>query len=231
MRNIAGYGQFDFFGFQLRPYKIACFPYASLQIHTGRLEADFSAFDTAHIQHVVYDFQKLPACHSDLVDIPGFFLICNAVMIRQRGISDDGVQWCADVMGHIGHEKGFRFTGFFSGKQPCLQLLVLLYPVKCAANEKKHDKYENAAAKKYARHNEIRLSEDPDNQIPYEKQDQQQNRKIKQPLHLIPVSVFPDISGEAHVTVYVVSHQRASGKYHQIKENVFHNISCFTSDV
>ena len=150
-------------------------------------------------------------------------------MICQRGISDNGIQRCADIMGHIGQEKCFRFTGLFRGRQLRLKLLILLDPVKCTPDEKKHNEDENTPAEKDARHNEIRLPEKPDNQIPCEKHDQQHDRNIKQLLLLIPVSVFPDISRETYITVYVVSHQRASGIYHQIYENVIHNASCFTT--
>ena len=40
--------------------------------------------------------------------------------------------------------------------------------------------------------------------------------------------MLPNISGETNISVYVVSHQRAAGIYHQIEENILHKASCFT---
>ena len=130
-------------------------------------------------------------------------------------------------MGHVGQEKSFRFTGFFRGGQSHLKLFILPDPVKRTADEQKHDEHKNAPAKQDTSHDQIRLPKQSDNQISNEKQDQQQNGKIKEPLFLVPVPVFPNISGETYITVYVVSHQSAAGIYHQIEDNVFHNTTCF----
>ena len=228
MRNGAGCGQSDLFCLQLRPDQIAYFLNGTFQIHAGRLKGDLSAFDTAHIQHVVHDFQKLPACDLNLVNIPVLIPGRRSLPLGQRGKSDNGIQRRADIMGHVGQEKGFRFAGFFSGGQFDPELLIFLNSVKRAPDEKQHDKYENASAKENPRHDEIRLPENPHRQIPDKKHDQQHDRNLKEPLLPVPVPVFPDIPGEADIAVYVVSHQRAAGIYHQIEEHVLHNASCCT---
>ena len=97
-----------------------------LQIEHLDIENCFAAFDFRHIQHIIDDTQKMMACSRDFTGVVPYQYRVIGIFPQQRGKSGDGIQWSAEIMGHIGQKTTFGFVGTFCDIQRQFQLHVVL---------------------------------------------------------------------------------------------------------
>ena len=85
------------------------------QVDLHLFQMELSAFDAAHVQHVVDEGEQVLAGGKGLGEIILHPLLVVNVADRQRGKADDGVHGGADVVGHIGKEGALGAIGGLGG--------------------------------------------------------------------------------------------------------------------
>ena len=128
-------------------------------------------------------------------------------------------------MRHVGQKKSLGPVGLLRRGRPDFQCFIFLNAVNRPLNQPQHQKDKDAAAQQNGSYHQIRLSHQPDHQIPGQKQYQQHNRRPKQPPFLVQVSIFPHLSGKKDITINVESHQKASRKDHPLVQRQIQLIS------
>ena len=78
-------------------------------------QMDLSAFDAAHIQHIVDEGEQMVAGCKGLGKIIFHPILIVNIADRQRGKTDDGVHGGADIVGHIGKEGALGAVGGLGG--------------------------------------------------------------------------------------------------------------------
>ena len=98
---------------------------------------NFSAFNAAHIQHIVDEGEQMVAGCKGLAKIILHPVCIVNIAERQRGKADDGVHGGADIVGHIGKEGtlgAVRALCFFHGDlQFCIQFLRIACGFPCSS--------------------------------------------------------------------------------------------------
>ena len=74
---------------------------------------DLSAFNAAHIQHIVDEGEQMVAGCKGLAKIILHPVCIVNIAERQRGKADDGVHGGADIVGHMGEKLTFGLIGPF----------------------------------------------------------------------------------------------------------------------
>ena len=99
-------------------------------------QMELSAFDAAHIQHIVDEGEQMVAGSKGLGQIILHPLLVVNIADRQCGKADDGVHGGTDVVGHIGKEGALGAVGSLGGGNGIRKRLIHLF-VGCAVG---HDK-------------------------------------------------------------------------------------------
>ena len=95
-----------------------------------QIERYFSALNFRDIQNVVDQAEQVL---SGGCDFPGIFSYLGRILRvpgQQRGKAQHRVHRCADVVGHVGQERGFGLTGNLGGPQRRRQLLTVDLPLR-----------------------------------------------------------------------------------------------------
>ena len=121
-------------------------PYGVFDIDRLRLKLHLSAFNVAHLQHVVHDGQQLMARDVDFIQILSNLFLRPAVLSGQGRVAQNGVERRTDVVRHIGEEKGLCPVGIFRRGQPRFQLFILLNSVCNPPDQQLHRHDEDTPA-------------------------------------------------------------------------------------
>ena len=80
------------------------------------VEADAAGLDLRHVEHVVDDVEQVLAALVDVLAVAAILLVADRAEHFRRhdlGEADDGVEWRAQLVAHIGEEARFRLVGLF----------------------------------------------------------------------------------------------------------------------
>jgi len=89
-------------------------------------QMDFSAFNAAHIQHIVDEGEQMVAGCKGLAKIILYPLGIVDITERQRSKADDGIHGGADIVGHIGKEGALGAVGGLGGGNGVGKRLIYL---------------------------------------------------------------------------------------------------------
>ena len=114
-------------------------------------QMDLSAFNAAHIQHIVDEGEQMVAGCKGLGKVVLHPIFIVDIADRQRGKADDGVHGGADIVGHIGKEGALGAVGGLGGSNGIGKRLIHL-PVGGAVG---HDKDVLGSALHLAAHSDV----------------------------------------------------------------------------
>ena len=97
------------------------------EVDLGLFQMDLSAFDAAHIQHIVDEGEQVIAGSEGLGEVILHPFLVVDVADRQCGEADDGIHGGADIMGHIGKEGALGAVGGLGGRNGLQEGLVRLF--------------------------------------------------------------------------------------------------------
>ena len=90
-------------------------------------QMDLSAFNAAHIQHIVDEGEQMVAGCKGLGKVVLHPILIVDIADRQRGKADDGVHGGADIVGHIGKEGALGAVGGLGGSNGIGKRLIYLF--------------------------------------------------------------------------------------------------------
>ena len=97
------------------------------EVDLGLFQMDLSAFDAAHIQHIVDEGEQVVAGSEGLGEVILHPFLVVDVADRQCGEADDGIHGGADIMGHIGKEGALGTVGGLGGRNGLREGLIRLF--------------------------------------------------------------------------------------------------------
>ena len=83
-----------------------------LQNELADVDWQFAGFNLGQIENVIDDCQQVPARCLNAADVVGHAR-CRVDMCRQMAHADDGIEWGANFVAHVGEKFGFGATGRF----------------------------------------------------------------------------------------------------------------------
>ena len=132
------------------------------------------------------------------------------ILQGQRVQTQDHVHGGAHLMAHAGEKRALGAADLLDRDKLRLHLFVFEDAVRDAVEHPVHDKNKDAAAEQDAGDDKIRLAEKTDSQVADQKQNQQHDGDIQDPVFAAPVFQTADTPGKAHKTHDIVNHQKAA---------------------
>ena len=177
-----------------------------------------AGLDAAHVEDVVDEAEHVLGAGADLFELLARLRLEVGVAQRDVVEADDRVHGRPDLMAHVGQEAGLGAAGFLRRHELRLELLVFQDALRDPVQHQVHDENEDAAAEEDAGHDEIRLPEEPDDQIAQQEHDQQGDRDVQDAGARLEGRLAPDAARKADEAVDVADHQRSAEEYHAVNQ-------------